>query len=132
MKKTLLLIVSVWSILPAMARMPLPLLDQEGMEERSAIPWRPVMSMLGSELACRQQPDLGHPLLRPFIFGKNSRRQLFPPSGFVLFGLPIRTVTIETGTRGEAIRYTTSVFASMKVAMKAANIKKQKRTKLGD
>ncbi len=115
----------------AMAQMPTALLDNDATANTAH--WKAAAPVMQSGLECRQRINPATPALRP-LFPRNDVGQweLVPPKGFTVFGLPVQSITIFIDPDGElGASYTATVAAPKNVAVKAAQLGKQRKTGIG-
>ncbi len=115
----------------AMAQMPVPLLDNDGVATPAQ--WMAAAPIMQAGLECRQRINPGDPALHAlFPHSDTGQWVLTPPKGFAVFGLPVESVTIYIDPDGEmGASYTASVAAPMAIAVKAAKINGQRKTGIG-
>jgi len=130
MKKLAMLATTLASA-SALAQMPVPLRDTA--PAVNLVQWQAAAPKIQAALECRQTLNPADPALRPLLpKNDNSQWELVPPQGFSLFGLPVQSITLYIDPDGEmGASYTASVAATKAIAAKAANLAKQRKTKIG-
>lgn len=126
--KTFALIAAAMLCTPAIAQMPVPLLDNAN----GAAQWKAAAPLMQAGLECRQRINPDAPALRALLPKDKEQWELIPPNGFSVFGLPVQSITIYIDPTGEmGATYTAVVAASKSSVASTANLHKQRKTKIG-
>lgn len=127
--KTFALIAAATLCMPAIAQMPVPLLDNNA---NGSAQWKAAAPLMQASLECRQRINPDAPALRTLLPKNTDQWELTPPNGFSVFGLPVQSITIYIDPTGEmGATYTAVVAAPKSSVASTAKLHKQRNTKIG-